>query len=462
MTNNATFKPISGSFRDPSGFLFIRNGTLYRQINNFCRGDFDELIGSGLYKTLTDNGLLIPHEEASIEAARPDICYKVIRPEIIPFISYPYEWCFSQLKNAALAMLEIQARALAAGMSLKDASAYNIQFAKNRPILIDTLSFERYKEGSPWIAYGQFCRHFLAPLALMSLKDWRLGQLLRIYIDGIPLDLASSILPSGTRLRFSILTHIHLHSRCQERFADKQVDVKSGTMTKTALLGLVDNLRSAITSLTWRAQDKSWSDYYTDNAYNADAFAEKERIVSSFLQTLGAGGTVWDLGANTGHFSRIAADNGLRTVSFDADMACVEKSYLGCIKDGIKKVLPLVMDFTNPSPGSGWENSERLSLAERGPADAALALALIHHLAIANNLPLERIAEFFSTICSSLIIEFVPKLDLQVQRLLSTREDIFLDYSRDGFEFAFKKYFSIKESVNMKDTGRTLYLMVKR
>lgn len=453
-------KKVSGSFRDPSGFLFTKNGILYRQLNASCREDYEALMASGLYEDLRGRDLLVSHEEVSVEPAQYEGCYKIIRPETIPFISYPYEWCFGQLKDAALAMLDIQRQALGFNMSLKDASAYNIQFRRNRPVLIDTLSFEKYREGAPWVAYGQFCRHFLAPLALMSLKDGRLNRLSQIHIDGIPLDLASALLPALTRYKFGLLTHLHLHARFQARYADSPAAAKGRAVTKTALMGIVESLRTTVLSLRRKTPDGAWSGYYGDNTYGAEALAEKERIVSKFLRTSGPK-TVWDLGANTGRFSRIAAAAGAETISMEADLACVEENYLGCLKDGIQNVLPLVVDLTNPSPGIGWENGERPSLIERGPADTALALALIHHLAIANNLPFERIAEFFRRICGALVIEFVPKGDPQVRRLLAAREDIFPGYTQNAFEETFSKYFTIRDSATIQDTGRTLYLMVK-
>ena len=451
---------ISGSFRDPDGFLFTVDGVLYRQVNASCREDYGMLMASGLYEDLTAAGLMVPHEEAGIEGADPAACYKVLRPETIPFISYPYEWCFSQLKNAALAVLEIQKRALSFGMSLKDASAYNMQFRNNRPVLIDTLSFEKYDECAPWAAYGQFCRHFLAPLALAAYKDIRLNQLLRAYIDGIPLDLAGSLLPASTKFKPSLMVHIHIHAGYQARFAKSTVDTKGRSISRHAFLALVESLRSAVENLQWRPASGGWSGYYEDNAYSAEALREKERIVSAFLDKAGAG-IVWDLGANTGRFSRIAAAKGRDTVSFDSDAACVEKSYLECLKEENAKMLPLVMDLTNPSAGAGWENSERASFMQRGPAATTLALALVHHLAIANNLPLQRIAEFFSRICGSLIIEFVPKDDPQAKRLLACREDIFPHYSREGFEAAFAGYFTTLETAPIKGTGRAIYLMSK-
>src|SRR3989304_2762946 len=238
---------LSASFRDPSGFLFFRSGVLYRQINRTREKDYARLMDSGLYEKLVKAGLLIPHVESDQLPAESDAPFKIVQPERVPFISYPYEWAFSQLKDAALATLSIQKRALKMGMTLKDASAYNIQFVHGKPILIDTLSFEIYREGKPWDAYRQFCQHFLAPLALMARVDIRLGQLLRVSIDGIPLDLASRLLPFRTRLDFGLLAHIHLHASAQIRYAD--VDVKRAGesasrrgMSKNAFIGLVGSL----------------------------------------------------------------------------------------------------------------------------------------------------------------------------------------------------------------------------
>jgi hypothetical protein len=446
------------SFRDPSGFIFFQDGSIYRQVNNIYKEDYDHLIGSGLYKNLVNKGLLIPHEEDGIEHVISDKAYKVIKPEPIPFISYPYEWCFSQLKDAALTTLKIQTETLELGMSLKDCSAYNIQFRKGKPIFVDTLSFERYREGLPWVAYRQFCQHFLAPLALMSLRDVRLNQLFRVHIDGVPLDLSSSLLPPRTWFVFSLLSHIHLHARSQKIFAHKTVNTKGYKIGRLSMTGLIGNLESAIKRLKWRPHGTEWADYYKDVRYSRDALQHKKELVAEFLDRINPK-VVWDLGANTGLFSRIAADKGIQTISFDVDPAAVEKNYLECVEKAETNILPLLLDLTNPSPDIGWENRERVSFLKRGPADAVLALALVHHLAISNNLPLDRIAYFFSRICNSLIIEFVPKNDPNAQRLLSAREDVFPDYTEQAFVHEFQSYFTIQRSVRIRGSERTLYLM---
>lgn len=452
---------LAGSFRDPDGFLFYRDGRLYRQVNDRYREDYDSLIGSGLYASLTGSGSLVPHEEAGISLALSDEAYRVIRPDPIPFISYPYEWCFGELKTAALLTLEIERRALEAGMTLKDASAYNVQFIGCSPIFIDTLSFERYEEGRPWTAYRQFCQHFLAPLALMSGADVRLGQLMRIYMDGVPLDLASSLLPGRTKLSLGLQTHIHIHARYQRRFAGDRGSPKKGRMGRTAMLGLVDSLEGTVRKLSYRPEGTEWSDYYNDTNYTGEGMERKEELVREFLGTIHPQ-SVWDLGANTGRFSRIAAERAGFVVAFDVDPAAVENHFRDKDSAATGNILPLLLDLENPSPGIGWAGEERSSLERRGPADAALALALLHHLAISNNLPFEDIAEYLSRLCRSLVIEFVPKEDSQVERLLVTRKDIFDRYTKENFERAFQALFTIERAERITGSGRVLYMMRRR
>ncbi len=453
---------LSASFRDPSGFLFSRNGILYRQINRTYSNDYVRLVESGLYDKLVKASLLIPHIEVGQLPAESDLVFKIIQPERVPFISYPYEWSFSQLKDAALATLSIQKRALKLAMSLKDASAYNIQFVRGRATLIDSLSFEIYKEGEPWVAYKQFCQHFLAPLALTEYCDVRLSQLLRVYIDGIPLDLASELLPARTKLNFGLLTHIHIHAGAQKRYSGKVVAPRAknvaGGVSRQALIGLIESLEATVKRLVWNPVGTEWGDYYENTNYTDSAFEHKRRLVREWSAE-NKPALVWDLGGNTGVFSREAASSGAFTVSFDIDPAAVEQNYRTVKTNKEQNILPLVLDLTNPSPALGWDNAERDLFGTRGPADMALALAVIHHLAISNNVPLPQLANFFAAHCKWLVIEFVPKSDSQVQKLLASREDIFPNYTREGFEAAFSARFTIRKSEPVYDSQRTLYLM---
>ena len=460
MKNKTNRTADPASFRDPTGYLYTENEVLYRQINESGFEDYFTFMDSGLYQELVELGALIPHEEITEFDRNSPPENLIIKPEKIPFISYPYEWSFSQLKNAALRTLEIQKFALQKGMSLKDCSAYNIQFYRGKPVLIDTLSFESYQEGEPWTAYRQFCQHFLAPLALMSYTDVRLSQLLRVYIDGIPLDLASKLLPKKTSLNFSLNIHIHLHAKSQDRYSEKEIDPEKnrGQIKKQQLQGLIESLESGVQKLSWKASQTDWAEYEKFHNYSPAALEHKTELVSEYLARTQSS-TAWDLGANIGTFGRLASQQNIFTVAFDVDPGAVEMNYLRSIDEGDPNLLPLVIDLTNPSPALGWALQERQSLVERGRVDVVMALALIHHLAIGNNVPLSHLAQFFSSICHWLIIEFVPKDDPQTKRLLKVRKDIFTDYNLDGFTEEFSTAFEIVEHKQIRETDRVLFLL---
>lgn len=462
-TNKRT--SLKASFRDPSGFIFTEKETVYRQINNEYKTDYEFLHSSGLYSKLVSENLLIPCEEVKAPLPSGDNGWKVIKPAQLSFISYPYEWAFSMLKDAALTTLEIQKRALAHGMSLKDASAFNIQFFEGHPVLIDTLSFEKYEEGKPWIAYKQFVEHFLTPLSLMSYVDVRLNRMSAVYLDGIPVDLAASMLPFKAKLKPSLLFHIFAHAKSSKKYSDKKLDktVKQRKFSKHALLGLLDNLEGAVKSLTWKPEGTEWEDYYEEdkNNYKSESLKHKGELVESYLKSIKAK-CVWDMGANTGHFSRIAKGTGAQVLSFDIDFGAIEKNYRDIKKHSEKQMLPLFSDLTNPTPAVGWENKERLSLFERGQADCVMALAFIHHLAIPHNVPFSYLAETFSKMGSHLIIEFIEKDDSQVQILLANRKDIFDNFTKKDFESEFEQFFKILKATPIKGSKRTLYLMQKK
>ena len=452
------------SFRDPSGFLFTRDGVLLRQVNLSYQDHYDTFMQSGLYNKLLERKMIVPHQEVAQEPKHPESAYKIIQPIYLEFISYPYEWSFSQLKDAALLTLELQGCALEHGMSLKDASAYNIQFYEGRPTLIDTLSFERKQDGQPWVAYRQFCQHFLSPLALMANVDVRLSQLLRVFIDGIPLDLVSRLLPARTWLNFALLAHIHLHAQSQRHFAGRDVR-KAATnlsMTNTRVLALIESLRRVVEKLNWTPVGTEWVDYYdTTHNYQPEALEYKAEVVESFLERVRPN-IIWDLGANIGYFSRLGSRRGIPTYAFDIDPGAVELNYLQTKEENETHLLPLIMDLTNPSSSIGWASEERMSLLERGPVDAIFALALIHHLAIGNNLPFELISKYFVNLSEWLLIEFVPKNDIQVQRMLVTRQDIFSEYTQSNFESSFSVHYKIVHKEVIADSDRVIYFMKRR
>ncbi len=444
--------------------MFASRGRLYRQINHAGREDYERLVGSGLRDELVAAGRLIPHREVDDVACEPSLAYKTIEPDRVGFVSYPYEWSFSALQDAALLTIELQRAAIKRGMSLKDASAFNVQFIGCRPVHIDTLSFEVYREGEPWAAYGQFCRHFLAPLALMSITDARLGRLCATHLDGVPLDLACRILPWRTRLAPSLAIHLHLHARLERNHAPTQPSSTRRPPTRpfsrVAMLGLIDHLEAAVRSLRRQPRVGAWGDYYDDNSYSNNAFDHKQRLVRTYLQDCKPA-VAWDLGANKGLYSEIASKMGVATVAFESDLDCVDANYVSARGRGDAHLTSLALDLLNPSPALGWDHAERQSLVERGPADVALALALMHHLVITGEIPMPRVAEFLARICRNLIIEFVPGDDPQALRLVGARRDPRNGYTRDEFIAAFAAHFEIAAGEPIVETRRELFRMTR-
>jgi ribosomal protein L11 methylase PrmA len=453
------------SFRDPAGFVFRRAGVLYRQVQPAAAADWEAYRSSGLHDRLLADRLVIDFEEAPVEAAaRPD-AIAVLRPRMLDLVSHPYEWSFSQLKEAALLTLEIQSRALDAGMRLKDASAYNVQFDAGKPIHIDTLSFEVAEPTDPWPAYRQFCEHFLAPLALIAHRDARCGLMLRNHIDGIPLDLAASLLPGRTRLNFGLLSHLHAHAGAQRRAGRDAAPAEGSApaprkISATGQRALLDSLRRTVAGLRWEPSGH-WAGYASTTSYSEAATASKGDIVREMLAAAG-GRTAWDLGANTGVYSAMAAEAGYRVVAWDQDAGSVEAHWRRVRGDDGPAILPLILDLANPSPAIGWALAERASFLERAEPDLAMGLALVHHLAIGNNVPLPAVARLFARIAPHAIVEFVPKEDPMTRRLLAARRDIFDGYTIDGFRAAFAESFEIVREAPIADSPRTLFLLARR
>ena len=363
-------KPVSGSFRDPNGFLYHIDGDLYRQVNLSYGPEYDHLVGSGLLTSLTSDHLLVEHEEVDLSLAAKADAYRVLKPQRITVVSYPFEWCFGQLKTAALLTLTILRRALDHDMVLKDASVYNVQFVGARAIFIDTLSFERYRVGTPWVGYRQFCQHFLAPLALMSKVDVRLADLYQTNIDGIPLDLAASLLPVRAKLRPAIGTHIALHARTQRRFAQSGGVKTTNTrrVSKLGLLGIVQNLEAAVRRLTWRPSGTEWGDYRSAMSYSDEAAKSKRQLLEEFLSAKGRRPLVLDIGANKGDYSAVAARHADYVVAMDADPAAVELHYRRLDAGGRKRrvaVAPLTWPHPVRESGGPTRNGTRLQTDSR-------------------------------------------------------------------------------------------------
>lgn len=449
--------PLGASFRDPAGFVFsTTDGTILRQINQAGKADYDLLMSSGLYDELVETHELVTHRRIDHKKApAPGVAY-VIEPQRVPFISYPFEWSFSQLRDAALLTLSIQKKALAHDMSLKDATAYNVQFLRGKPVFIDTLSFEAYRTGTAWQAYRQFCQHFLAPLALMTHTDVSLSQLLRVHLDGIPLDLASRLLPRRAKVRPGIAMHIALHGKAQKA---KEAEHKQQTrpVSEMGLAAILDSLVRTIRRLTPPDATTEWGDYYDKTNYTPEAADAKARLLAKLVKPLNAA-TAIDIGGNNGRYSRVLNDLDIVTVCTDIDPNAVEANYRFAKHHKETRMLPLLVDITNPGGALGWANKERERVQTRLACDVVVALAVVHHLAISHNLPFSNIARYLATLGRHLVIEFVPKGDSQVNKLLSTRKDIFPEYTEAGLEKAFSEYYTLIQKQPIAGTKRTLYV----
>lgn len=451
------------SFRDPAGYVFQDDGIVKRLVTSHGAADYRKLMDSGLYERLVAESLLVPHEEERIYDESGNLA--ILRPERIPYVSYPYEWCFGQLRDAALLTLKVQRLAMQHGMSLKDASAFNVQFRGSTPVFIDTLSFEP-NEGKVWVAYNQFCRHFIAPLLLMSHVSPAVNQYWKATLDGFPLDLASSLLPKKTYLSFSALVHVHMHARFQKKYEGGDGAPESKLMPSAATdrkPALIDSLESALRGIRLSSVDTEWNHYYDSKSshYSSTAVASKKDLVSRAISRV-TPGVVYDIGGNAGEYSRLATAFGAYTVCFDLDPICVHQNYERARKENDRLLLPLLLDATNPSPDLGFALRERESTVRRGRADLVIALALLHHLRITGNVPLHRIAEFLAQLGKDLLIEYVPKADPMAQVLLRARKDTFADYTDDGFRKAFYNFFDLQDAMPVAETGRVLYLLKAR
>jgi hypothetical protein len=456
-----TIQPLASSFRDPSGFVFQKDGIIYRQVNKTFKEDFDHFTGGGCYDHFIKNEWLIPHEEITENLSGSDNWYKTLRPQKIPFISYPYEWCFDMLKDAALLSLQLAKTGSSFGIIVKDATPFNVQWLKGKPIFIDTLSFERYDPSKSWIAYRQFCESFLSPLLLMYYTQQPMQSLLLAHPEGIPLSIARSLLPWRSKFSFHTYLHIHLHDRLASKTTVKETH-QQNNFSEKKLLRLIDSLQSLIQALHWKGNATAWNKYYDEANQRNDYMLQKKKIIAKWISELPGLYTGVDLGANEGQFSSLLAGSDIQTIAADFDHSAINKLYQKTKKENERNILPLVIDLANPSPAGGLNNRERISFIERTNADLGLALALIHHLAIGKNIPFEKVSEFFKNITDYLIIEFVPKRDERVQFMLKQKKDIYQEYTEENFVRTFEKYFFIQKKQEIAESGRALFQMKRR
>lgn len=447
------------SYRDPSGFVFLYEGKYYRQVNQCFKHDYILLKESGLYDRLVKEKKLIPHIELDEDLNQSPEWHCTLLPEQIRFPSWPYEWCFGQLKDAALLTLNILKEAIQHGMILKDATPFNIQFKNGRPVFIDTLSFEKYDVAQPWIAYRQFTESFIVPLLLCVYRSPEMLKLLQVYPDGIPLSLASKWLPLRSRFNFNVFLHIFLQNRIAQK--SNRTSATQPAFSRTKLLNIVNNLSSFVSGMQLKKVKTTWNHYYDETVLDEKYVNDKLSIVTAWLKEIPVK-TLLDTGTNTGLFAKAAATHAETVIAIDSDTDCIDSLYKHCKQTGNTNILPLLIDICQPTPSTGWRNKERISFLSRCGVDMVLALAIIHHLVIGKNVPLQQVAETLSSLTEYLIIEFVPKEDEKVKRMILHRKDIFPYYTVKAFEDTFSSFFEVLHKVRVGDTERLLFLMKKK
>lgn len=452
-------QPIS--YHDRDGFVVERNNELYRYVHFSYADTYNHFINSGLYQRLIDDGLLISHREETMSYEEQQMYCKILVPEKIVTLTLPAEWTPTQWKEVVICYLKISMIAIEYNIILKDATPYNFSFYKGNCILFDTLSFEKYIAGQPWIAYRQFCETMLGPLSLICYNSPLWGKLFTSSAPGWSLSFISKQLPVRSYFSLSILFHIHWHSHFSNKDFHKS-SMKKNTLDQQKLKIMWNLIQRSV--LRWRAPSVStnWMGYYENEIEAPDYLQQKKETVARWLTKFHAR-TVIDVGANKGLFSILAASVVKEVIAIEPDIDCMEELYRVITDEHISNIQIIVADLADPTPANGWMNKEHPSLLQRISCDTLMSLALIHHLCITRNLPLSFIAEQFSILATHrAIVEFVPKTDSKVQSMLENRKDIFDDYSESHFITAFSCYFTLEETYCFSNSSRKLFLWIKK
>jgi hypothetical protein len=444
------------SFRDPDSTVFYDGEEILRGLSPRGLADWEALAATPLYAQLQEEGKLVPTERADGR----DGYAAVLRHERVPFVSYPYEWPFGMLREAALLQLELTRRALGEGLMLKDATPYNVQWRGTRPVFVDVGSFEPLREGEPWVAYRQFCQQFLNPLLLQAYRGIDFQPSLRGRLDGPTPAECRRMLRFRDLFRRGVLTNVVLHSRLERRHADRRRDVGRELRRAGFHAGLiranVERLERLVRRLRWEPEPSEWSGYRRTDSYEERDAERKEAFVREAAAT-GRWRLAWDVGCNDGRFSRLAVGHAETVVALDSDHAVVEALYRALRAEDDDRILPLVVDVADPSPALGWRSRERKPLWERGRPDLVLCLAVVHHLAITRNVPLSELVDWLASLRATVVLEFPRPDDPMVQRLLAAkREGLHGDYRVDVLERALTEAFELERREELG--SRLLYL----
>ena len=459
-----TVQAVSGSFRDPDSRVFRSGDDVYRAFSERGLADWTGYSTTAAGRRALEGGAVIgtyPAEGIEVPGDYGERARGVVRHDRIPVISYPYEWSFGMLRDAALLQLQLLRDALKEDWILKDSTPYNVQWQGTRPVFIDVGSFQPLRPGEPWVGYRQFCMLFLYPLMLQAYGDIPFQPWLRGSLEGLTPAQAWSVL-SRRRLRSKgVFSHVYLHAKLDARAAradhDVQGELKSAGFKKELIAANLSKLEKLVRRLRWDPPDTVWTSYRANTSYSdADDAAKVEfvrRAAGSQRWRL-----AWDVGANDGRYSRIAAEHAGYVLALDADAACTEGLYRALREESNETILPLLMNVVDPSPGLGWSGTERVPLPERGRPDLVMCLAVLHHVVITGNVPMGEFVGWLRGLGATLVIEFPTPDDPMVKRLIDAkRERTHDDYQRTEFERHLAEHFDVTETAELPSGTRILY-----
>jgi hypothetical protein len=454
------------SFRDPASSVVYLDGRVLRGLTKQGADDFRALAAAPFFARAMADGRLVGTWPVSLEglphSQRGESWVGVLEHQRIPFVTYPYEWTFSMLRDAALAHLDLLLEALDAGLTMKDGSAYNLAFAGGRPVFIDVGSFQPVRQGEPWAGYRQFCQTMLYPLLLQAHKDVRFQPWLRGQVGGIQPQELTRLFVGRDRLRSGVLKHVVLHGAMDRRHSgsraqDTQRALQAAGFSTQLQRAAVAAIRKLVAGLEWRRSASQWSHYQATSSYSDAERELKAAFVEHALEGKDAR-LVFDLGGNDGSYSRVAARHAELVVCADSDDLVLDGLYRSLQRDGEQRVLPAYLDLADPSPGLGWRGQERAGFFDRARPDAVLALALLHHLAITGNVPLAQLVDWLAGLGGRLVVEFVDPTDPMADRLLANKPPgMHADWRREPFEHLLQARFDVVDRQQLPSGTRTLY-----
>lgn len=476
--------PLTASFRDPAGRLFVIDGHIVRIVYPSGVQDLTAFLASATCRRFIDEGHLVRSEILDARTAWNLVEKSAINPfdaaggsivvehEQLAFQNFPYEWSAEMLHSAGLLTLDLAESMLDEGLGLKDATPYNVLFRGPEPVFVDLLSFERREAGDPiWLPQAQFERTFLLPLLASKYFGMQLDQILAVRRDGLEPAEVYRLCGPFRRLLPPFLSLVSIPTWLAARH-----DENNQSIYKTRILDNVDKARFILKSLfkrlrrllshlePVRGKSSRWSDYNTsNNNYSEVHFRAKTSFVEDAIAEFNPK-TVLDIGCNTGHYSAIAARKGASVVAIDSDPVVVGQTWRRACAEGLD-ILPLMINLTRPSPAIGWRNSECPAFLDRahGAFDAVLMLAVIHHMLVSERIPMDEIVDLAAELTTGILVaEFIEPADSMFRRLARGRDHLFVDLTKERFENSCARKFRIIRSQHLDQTSRRLYLLLKK